>query len=78
MRACPHLEHERNKESFMARARYIATVGLDFEGLKPPVRVDEGQPVPNRVGDKEIKELLAAGMITLNAEQDESEVTGNE
>lgn len=42
---------------------YLALVGLDFEGLKPPVRVEAGGPIPKKVSPAEIQQLLADGLI---------------
>lgn len=40
------------------KRQYIAKVGISFDGLKPPVRVEVGNPVPEKVDDKTIKDLL--------------------
>jgi len=43
--------------------KYIATVGLDFDGLKDKPRVEAGEPVPDGVDAKEIAQLLTDGQI---------------
>lgn len=43
--------------------KYIAKVGINFEGLKPPVRVEAGDPIPVTVPDATIKDLLMDGAI---------------
>lgn len=43
--------------------KYIAKVGLDFDGLKGKPRVEKDEPVPANVPESEIKQLLADGMI---------------
>lgn len=47
----------------MAQVVYQAVVGLDFEGLKPPVRVESGEALPEKVSATDIKWLLEQGMI---------------
>lgn len=47
----------------MKDKKYIAKVGISLEGLKPPVRVEAGDPVPEKVDDKTIKDLLENGDI---------------
>lgn len=43
--------------------KYIAKVGINFEGLRPPVRVEKGDPIPITVPDTTIKDLLSDGAI---------------
>lgn len=43
--------------------KYIATTGIDFDGLKPPVRVEKGEEVPVGVKPETIKDLLDNGDI---------------
>lgn len=50
--------------------KYFAVVGLDFEGIKPPARVEAGDPIPDRVPQKEITDLLAQGQIRERTEAD--------
>lgn len=45
------------------KKKYVAVVGIDFEGLKPPVRVEQGEVIPDKVSEKEIKDLLESGSI---------------
>lgn len=47
----------------MAKTVYQAVVGITFEGLKPPVRVEAGGAIPDKVPAAEIKQLLADGHI---------------
>lgn len=57
----------------MAEKVYQAVVGIDFEGLKPPVRVEPGAALPNKVNVADIKWLLEQGLIreiTLNQESE--------
>lgn len=49
---------------------YFAAVGLDFDGLRPPVRVEAGQPIPSKVSDKEVRELYAAKLVKAVAVND--------
>jgi hypothetical protein len=42
--------------------KYVAKVGLDFEGIKDKPRVEPGEPIPV-ISEKEIKELLAIDAI---------------
>lgn len=42
---------------------YQALVGLDFEGIKPSVRVEEGEQVPAKVPQSEVSELLKLGLV---------------
>ncbi len=42
---------------------YQALVGFDFEGIKPPVRVEAGGPIPSKVPPAEIEELLKQGLV---------------
>lgn len=43
--------------------KYIAKVGINFDGLKPPVRVEAGQSIPSNVPEQTIQELLHDGAI---------------
>lgn len=52
---------------------YQALVGFDFEALKPPVRVEAGGPIPDRVPASEIAELLQQGLIRELPEETEGE-----
>lgn len=52
---------------------YQATVGLDFEGLKPPVRVEAGDPIPKKVTATEIRQLLEDKQIQPVAESEGDE-----
>lgn len=45
------------------KKKYIAKSGIDFEGLKPKVRVESGDPIPEKVDQKTIDDLLAGGDI---------------
>lgn len=45
------------------KPRYVATTGINFDGLKGKPRVEAGQVIPAEVSDKEIQELLASGVI---------------
>lgn len=38
--------------------KYVANVGINFEGLKPPVRVEAGDPIPSSVPESTIQDLL--------------------
>lgn len=42
---------------------YLANTGIDFEGLKPPVRVEKDEPIPSSIKASEIEDLLDAGLI---------------
>lgn len=44
-------------------ATYVALTGIDFENLTPAIRVEAGEPIPDRVGPDAIKDLLEAGLI---------------
>lgn len=55
------------------KAVYQALVGLDFEGIKPPVRVEQGGPIPDRVPAAEIRELLEQRFIRQLPEESEGE-----
>lgn len=61
----------------MADKAYQAVVGLTFEGLKPAVRVESGGPIPKRVPQSEIAQLLADGhireVVIKTAEESEAE-----
>jgi hypothetical protein len=46
----------------LASVKYIAKIGLNFDGIKDKPRVEPGEPIPV-VSDKEIKELLAIDAI---------------
>lgn len=52
-------------------SKYVAVVGLDFEGLKPAVRVEAGDPIPERVPQKEVQDLLAQELIRESTEVQE-------
>lgn len=43
--------------------RYIAKVGINFDGLKDKPRVEAGQQIPITVSDATIKDLLKDGII---------------
>lgn len=43
--------------------QYVANTGIDFEGMKPPLRVEAGAPLPKKVPAAEIQQLLADGHI---------------
>jgi hypothetical protein len=43
--------------------RYVAVVGIDFEGLKDKPRVDAGETIPAGIDPKVIADLLANGDI---------------
>lgn len=44
-------------------SKYEAVVGLDFEALKPPVRVERGELLPSSIPTSEIQEMLRDGLI---------------
>lgn len=49
----------------MARAsikQFVAKVGIDFDGFDPS-RVEPGDPIPDKVDQETIKELLAIDAI---------------
>lgn len=48
---------------------YIATVGLDFDGLKGKPRVEPGDPIPGGVKQDVIDDLLANGDIKESEQQ---------
>jgi len=43
--------------------KYIAVVGINFEGVKPPIRVEADDPIPERIPESELRELLAQGQV---------------
>ena len=43
--------------------KYVATVGISFEGLKGKPRVEAGDPLPDGVPADVIKDLLENGDI---------------
>jgi hypothetical protein len=45
------------------KPQYIATTGIDFEGCKPSVRVEAGEPIPASIKAEEIKDLLEQDLI---------------
>lgn len=45
------------------KKKYVCVTGMDFEGLKGKPRVEAGQPIPDGLTDKQIKEYLAGGLI---------------
>lgn len=45
------------------RPTYQAVVGINFDGLKPPVRVESGGPVPAKASATDIAWLLEQGLI---------------
>lgn len=45
------------------KKKYIAKVGLDFDGLKDKPRVEPGEPIPAGLKQSEIDELLALDQI---------------
>ena len=58
----------------MAKTIYQAVVGLDFEALKPPVRVESGNALPDKVPAADIKWLLEQRLIReIQVNQPESE-----
>jgi hypothetical protein len=57
-------------------AVYQAVVGLNFDGLKPPVRVESGGVLPDKVSAADINWLSEQGLIRqvmLNKESDGDE-----
>lgn len=42
---------------------YLTNTGIDFEQFKPPIRVEKDKPIPSRLKDAEIQELLDTGLI---------------
>lgn len=46
----------------MPKKQYVATIGIDFEGCKPSVRVEAGEVIPT-LSAEEIEDLLAARLI---------------
>ena len=46
-----------------SKKRYIALVGLNFDGLKNKPRVESGKPIPDGLDAKEIAQLLRDGHI---------------
>jgi hypothetical protein len=52
------------------KARYVATTGIDFEGCKPSVRVEAGEPIPSTLKPEEIKDLLEQDLIREVTEAD--------
>jgi len=44
-------------------SKYIAVHGISFEGLKPPVRCEPGDPIPEKVDAATLKDLLENGDI---------------
>lgn len=55
----------------MSKKQYLATVGMDFEGLKPKVRIEKDEPIPANITAKEIEDLLKAGLIRESEGKDE-------
>jgi hypothetical protein len=47
----------------MPKPTYQAVVGIDFEGLKPPVRVEPGEAIPEKASAEDIKSLLEQGAV---------------
>lgn len=45
------------------KSRYVATTGIDFEGCKPSIRVEAGEPIPTSIKADEIKDLLEQDLI---------------
>ena len=43
--------------------KYVTTTGIDFEQFKPPIRVEAGEPIPARVDQAEIADLLDSKLI---------------
>jgi len=57
---------------------YQAVVGLDFESLKPPVRIESGGAIPDKASASDIKWLLEQGLIRqVSINQPESEGKDN-
>lgn len=55
-------------------SEYVAVVGIDFDGLKPPLRVEAGDPIPKKVPASEITQLLSDGHIrAVGTEEGEGE-----
>lgn len=53
---------------------YQAVVGITFEGLKPPVRVESGGALPAKASAADIEWLLDQGLIReVPADKPESE-----
>lgn len=50
--------------------KYVATTGIDFEGCKPAVRVEAGDPIPNSIKPEEIEDLLEQDLIREVTEAD--------
>ena len=58
----------------MTKTVYQAVVGITFEGLKPPVRVESGGALPGKVSAEDIEWLLEQGLIRqVSTGQPESE-----
>lgn len=45
------------------KKKYVCAVACDFEGFKPPVHCEAGDPIPKGLTEKQIKEYLAGGLI---------------
>lgn len=45
------------------KQKYIALTGINFEALKPRVRIEKGDSIPASVPDATIKDLLSDGAI---------------
>lgn len=43
--------------------KYIAKTGIDFEQFDPPIHVDAGNPIPDKLDQEAIEDLLAIGAI---------------
>ena len=50
-------------EQPLDKKKYVAKVGLDFDGLKGKPRVEAGEKIPAGVDAKEIAQLLADKQI---------------
>jgi len=45
------------------KKKYVAVVGINFDGLKGKPRIEPGDPIPSEVPQKEIDELVASGIV---------------
>lgn len=51
------------------KKKYVAVVGISFDGLKDQPRVEPGEAIPDAVSADEIKALLADGHIKVQKEK---------
>ncbi|HEX5704873.1 MAG TPA: hypothetical protein VFX97_16870 [Pyrinomonadaceae bacterium] len=49
--------------SEVAKKKYVCAVACDFEGFKPPIHCEAGDPIPRGLTDKQIKEYIEGGLI---------------